>query len=118
MTALLREKTASVPRDIGAFDPGEVEDPEVKEKISGNPFQTRPWRPADTGRVLATFDGARREDRGLPSSSSISFSPMRRSRGRQFEKSDDVVKLIRKLVGRAPGDLEARAAQDRPAPRD
>jgi parvulin-like peptidyl-prolyl isomerase len=107
MTALLREKTASVPRDISAFDPGELDDPEVKDQISGNPFKTRPVAPADTGRVLATWNGP--GGRITPylvidqllTDATIAWP--------KFEKSDDVMKLIRAIVIERLEILEARA---------
>jgi hypothetical protein len=107
MTALLREKTASVPRDIGAFDPGELRDPEVKEKLSGNPFKTRPVALADTGRVLATWNGPRgRVVPYLVIDQLLSDAPLAWPK---FEKSDDVVDLIRTMVIERLEISEARA---------
>jgi peptidyl-prolyl cis-trans isomerase C len=96
MTALLREKTASVPRDIGGFDPGELETPEVKEQISGNPFKTPPVAPADTGRVLATWNApGGRVTPYLVIDQLLIDAPIAWPR---FEVSDDVTKLIRSIV--------------------
>ncbi len=107
MTALLREKTASVPRDISAFDPGELDDPEVKEQISGNPFKTPPVAPADTGRVLATWNGPNgRVTPYLVIDQLLTDAPIAWPR---FERSDDVLRLIRKLVLERLEILEARA---------
>jgi hypothetical protein len=107
MTALLREKTASVPRDIGAFDPGELEDPEVKEKISGNPFKAPPVAPADTGRVLATWnEPGGRVTPFLVIDQLLVDAPISWPR---FEKSDDVMKLIRRIVVERLEISEARA---------
>jgi hypothetical protein len=107
MTALLREKTASVPHDIGAFDPGELEDPEVKEQISGNPFKTAPVALADTGRVLATWNGPNgRVVPYLVIDQLLTDAPLAWP---TFEKSDDVMKLVRKIVIERLEILEARA---------
>jgi hypothetical protein len=96
MTALLREKTASVPRDIGAFDPGELESPEVKEQINGNPFKTLPVALADTGRVLATWNApGGRVTPYLVIDQLLIDAPIAWPK---FETSDDVTKLIRAIV--------------------
>jgi hypothetical protein len=107
MTALLREKTASVPRDIGAFNPTELDDPEVQKKINGNPFQTPPVAPADTGRVLATFNG--------PGGRITPYVVIDQLLGGiplswpKFERTEDVVEIIRGLVLERLVILEARA---------
>ena len=107
MTALLREKTASVPRDIGAFDPGELDTPEVKEQISGNPFKTRPVALADTGRVLATWNGpGGRVTPYLVIDQLLADAPLSWPK---FEKSDDVVNLVRAIVIERLEIAEARA---------
>ncbi len=107
LTALLREKTASVPRDIGAFDPGELETPEVKEQISGNPFKTRPVALADTGRVLATWNApGGRVVPYLVIDQLLTDAPLAWP---TFEKSDDVMNLIRAIVIERLEIAEARA---------
>jgi parvulin-like peptidyl-prolyl isomerase len=107
MSALLREKTASVPRDISAFDPGELDDPEVKEKISGNPFKTPPVAPADTGRVLATWNAPQgRVTPYLVIDQLLTDAPLAWP---TFEKSDDVMNLIRKIVVERLEITDARA---------
>ncbi len=108
MTALLREKTASVPHDIGAFDPGELDDPEVKEMISGNPFKTPPVALADTGRVLATWNQPHgRVTPYLVIDQLLGDAPLSWP---TFEKSDDVMNLIRSIVIER---LEISEARDR-----
>lgn len=107
MTALLREKTASVPRDIGAFNPTELDDPEVMKKINGNPFQTPPVAPADTGRVLATWNGpGGRVTPYLVIDQLLNDIPISWPK---FEKTEDVTDLIRTLVLERLQIMEARA---------
>jgi len=99
MTALLREKTSHVPRDIGGYSPEELEDPEVQGQFTGNPFDTYPIPPADSARVLATFnDAAGRQQKVIPVlmiDQLLSDAPISWPR---FEKTSDVEGLIRALV--------------------
>jgi hypothetical protein len=107
MTALLREKTASVPRDLGTYSPEDLYDPEVKSKFDRNPFQVPPVTPADTGRVLATFRGPGGRIRPYDIIDQL-LTDMPLS-WPKFEKSEDVVNLTREISIERLLVIEARA---------
>lgn len=98
MTALLREKTASVPRDVNALPRSDPDDPDSAPVLSGNPFTTPPVSPTDTSRVVATYEGPAGPVPIYPIlvvDQLLTDAPISWPR---FEQTSDVENLIRELV--------------------
>ena len=116
MTALLREKTASVPRTVSELPRSDPDDPDSPPVMSGNPFSTPPVSPTDTSRVIATFEGAGGLVRIFPIlvvDQLLTDAPMSWPR---FEQTEDVERLVRELVLERLEILEAqnRGIAERP----
>jgi hypothetical protein len=117
MTAFLREETANVPRNLGDRSQAELEDPEIREKYTGNPFSRDPIQKADSARVLATFEdptgGSERVVPILVIDQLLTDAPFSWP---TFEKTADVEGLIRELVLERleVGEAEKRRYAERP----